>query len=73
MIVMICVCVCVCSCAAGCGAAQASSVSSVECCHVDSALLWHPVSHYLPLLHPPLQKQQVECSITHTYIYITQK
>lgn len=63
MIVMIYVCVCVCERAAGWRDAPASSVSSVERCHVDSALLWHPVSHPLPLLHPPLQKQQVEHSI----------
>lgn len=60
-------CVCVCWRAAGCGAAQASSVSSLECCHVDSALLRYPVSHCLPLLHPPLQKQQVSRIITHSY------
>lgn len=64
MIVMMRVCVCVS--AAGCGAAQASSVSSVECHHVDSALLWHRVSHRLPLLHSLLQKQQVDCSTSVT-------
>lgn len=54
-------CVCVCVCADGSGAPQAVSLPSVECCGVDTAVLWHPAGSLLPLLHTALQKQQVDC------------